>query len=132
MEIPLPSYREQLKAETEKLIREANLVRDALEVPGVVEEARKFGHKILFINFTQKRLLAVVTESEQRWVVPPDTVSLEEQNALIGWMGKLQEYVMARKDRETIFVPVDGSFKGSEARFIRIGKYLADKVDGLH
>lgn len=124
----LPDWREQLKAEADARVRDAQLYRDVLDIPEALEEIRKYGHKVLFVNFAQKRLLAVVDESGQRWVVPPDTVSKEEQNGLLKWMGKLREYIMARKDRETILVPVEGDFKGPEARFLRIGKFLAERA----
>ena len=105
---------------------------DAIQASGIPEvfaEARKPGHKVLFVNFQTRRLLAVIRPDGQTWMVPQEEVSRAEINAFLGWMGKLRGYVEARRDRETVIVPIEADWAPAEARFARIGKFLAEKVE---
>jgi hypothetical protein len=110
-------------------LREVEVVIQAYGIPEVFVEAMKPGHKVLFVNFQTRRLLAVIRPDEQTWMVPSDSVSKAEINAFLGWMGKLQEYVESRRDRETVIVPIEADWGRLEARFDHIGKFLAEKVE---
>jgi hypothetical protein len=113
----------------EKAIEENALVAQARTIPEVDAEVRKPGHKVLFVNLQARRLLAVIRPDGETWMVPQEEVSKAEVNAFLGWMGKLREYVEARRDRETVIVPIEADWAPAEARFVRIGKFMAEKVE---
>jgi len=118
---------DEISREFAELGGEEAVYRRAQEIPGVREEMMKVGHKVLLVNFTTNRLLAVLRPDGQNWAVSEKTISSREINAVLSWIGRIREHLEKNAHRETVIMPILEDWSPAEKRFFEIGGFLGEK-----